>query len=287
MTIAVGFCFEGGILLGADSQYETYTMRTYGAKMGFFESGKSVVAFALAGHSRFAWSAINKCQEKLGGPIQKQHLASEIETILENEYRRNVLTHPAATTDPTIHYNCLIAICIPGKSISLYSTHETAMNPVAEYECIGIGESLAQFLIGPSRTIKRFSDEDALTLAAQVLDATKIHVPGCGGHSMVLVLRTDGTVDFMAAPAVEHLEKHLKSFDDEVRKLALSFGEFSRRGEFDGDLQRFNENVRASLHDWEKAATPENLKRTFLRVRDPNSTKPTDPRDPGSTTTDL
>ena len=95
MTIAAGFVCEEGVLLCADTEPTGWSSKFHGSKVEHFEIRGGKIAFALtAANSHLAWSAIQKCRDRLQAVVPKD-VVVELEQILDAEYRRQVLTHPS------------------------------------------------------------------------------------------------------------------------------------------------------------------------------------------------
>src|SRR5580704_18025225 len=69
MTIAAGFVHRGGVLLCADTQHETATMKSHASKLHQVDYWDGHIAFAYAGNSAFALTTIEKCSKR----IQSSH----------------------------------------------------------------------------------------------------------------------------------------------------------------------------------------------------------------------
>src|SRR5579872_622042 len=149
MTIAIGMLYNFGALLCADTQHETYTIKTHESKLGDFKFPGGRLAYALAGNSRFAKSAMQKCEKELVARKQIPAIRT-IEKVLDKEFRRNVLRHPAYATDPSIPYWILMSLWTQDDGLKLYLAWETSVQEVDGFECIGAGQDLAQYIIYPS-----------------------------------------------------------------------------------------------------------------------------------------
>ena len=182
-------CKEG-VLLCADTEHTGWSSKFHGSKLEHFEipGGKIAFAFAAA-NSHLAWSAIQKCRDRLQAVAPKDPIV-ELEQVLDAEYRRHVLSHPSYSD---VAYQLLVAVCTPPERAALYVTSETCLRRVDDFECIGIGQELASFIIRP--TFLRFMPQQkALSLAAYALVAVKESIRGCGGMSIYLLLENDGRV---------------------------------------------------------------------------------------------
>lgn len=109
MTIAAGFLCSDGVLLCADTEHTGWAAKSHHSKVDHFEVPGGKVCFALAGASDLAWSAIQKCKKQLEA-TPSNDLVADVETILDTEYRRNVLGHPNYTG---FDYSLLLGIWTP------------------------------------------------------------------------------------------------------------------------------------------------------------------------------
>ncbi len=280
MTIAAGFVCEGGVLLCADTEHTGWTSKFHDSKLDHFEIPGGKIAFALAGHSSFAWSAIQKCRDRLQG-VAPQDIMVELEQLLETEYRRHVLGHPNYTD---VGYELLIAVWAPPERVALYATSETCIRKVDAFECIGIGRELASFIIRP--TFLRFMPErKALSLAAYALVEVKESISGCGGMSVYLLLQNDGNVGSLTSlhkGKCEQLEEYSKTYDLITRELLMALTDEDTE---DSDFERylteiFNQRILQVRHEWTKQRqtreaelaalnphlTPEEARQTFRRL---------------------
>jgi len=217
MTIAAGFVCSDGILLCADTEHTGWTSKSHHSKVDHFEVPGGKVCFALAGSSALAWSAIQKCKKQLQAE-QSDDLASDIEVILDAEYRRNVLTHPNYAS---LDYSLLVGLWTERGS-QLYCTTATALREIKDFECIGIGGELAQFIV--RQGLPSLSLREAVALAAYTLAGVKEGITGCGGMSVYLLLRNDGSTGVLTSQhegATKNLEKNARLFDFTVRRLLV------------------------------------------------------------------
>lgn len=234
MTIAAGFLCTDGILLCADTEHTGWAAKSHHSKVDHFEVPGGKVCFALSGASALAWSAIQECSKQLQA-APSNDLVADIETILDAEYRRNVLGHPNYTD---FDYSLLLGIWIPNEHPRLYFTTATAITEVKEFQCIGIGAELASYLIRPG--FYGLTLRSAAALAAYTLGSVKDSIRGCGGMSIYVLLRNDGTVGLLTSEhdgGTKEVEEYAKAFDFQIKRLLLWMADL--QGE---DIQ-FQQNV--------------------------------------------
>ena len=250
MTIAAGFVCEEGVVLCADTEHTGWAFKFHDSKLDHFELPGGKIAFALAGHTSFAWSAIQKCRDRLNA-IAPKDIIIELEQILETEYRRNVLDHPSY---PDGKYYLLIAVWAPAQRVALYVTDETCIRKVDGFECVGVGSELASFIIRPTYA-RLMPERKALSLAAYALAEVKESIPRCGGMSVYLLLQNDGNVGTLTSfhkGKCEQLEGYSKTYDFITRELLMALTDEEKE---DADFERyltetFNQRILQVRHEW-------------------------------------
>jgi hypothetical protein len=235
MTIAAGFVCNNGVLLCTDTQHTAYPLKYDAVKSEDFDFPGGKLAFAYAGNTNFALSAIQKCQRHMKAKKRLSDPLAEVEGVLEKEYQRTVLRHPDRNTDGSIHYWLLLALWLPSSGVKLYATHQNSLHEVKGYECIGSGQYLAQYLIEPAY-VSGMDDWKAMVTASHALAAAKNHVDGCGGMSILIFIKKDGRIGLTTSAEdgpskysdnfsrqYEHLTAQLVSLltDDEVSDAAF------------------------------------------------------------------
>src|SRR5713101_4706144 len=113
MSIAAAIKYKDGVLICADTEQSTWTHTTHESKIKKFECPGGKVALAYAGNTAFSLSAMQKCAEHLQH-INPQDALQELETTLEDEYRRHVLSHPDHLSDGNLAYRLLVGFWSPG-----------------------------------------------------------------------------------------------------------------------------------------------------------------------------
>jgi hypothetical protein len=261
MTIAAGFLYRDGVLLCADTEVSGWAHTLHASKVVCFDCLGGKIGMAYAGNKNFAVSAIQKCMTKLAS-TKPDETFREIERILDKEYRRNVLSHPSQSVDSSLAYQMLVSLCSPS-GVSLYCSTQTALVMVTDYDCIGIGEALAHYLVRPTFTSGMF-ERQALSLATFVLACVKGSVPGCGGMSQFVAIRKDGTVGQFYAGAgpgihlptnTDWLERHSKFFDARARRILFDIPNPDiTDGDFEGNLDYFKREMLELRKNWRDAS---------------------------------
>ena len=255
MTIAAGFRCYDGVLLCADTEEQGWVMTLQASKLSSSVHRWGKVAFAFAGNTGFALSAIQKCESRLDH-LDGNQVMSELESILDGEYRRNVLSHPDHAVDGSLAYRLLIAVWRLGSKARLFVTTQTAMREVSDYECVGAGDYLAHYLVRPSFTTN-MQERPLFSLAAYALANVKGYVPGCGGRSQFLLMRDDGTIgiteafsDYEPYSGIEWLERQSRRYDSFARQLLFAVVNPEGQTEFEAVLEGFNKQVNDMRRNW-------------------------------------
>lgn len=250
MTIAAGFVHRDGVLLASDTLHEGYGYRIYESKIRHFNCPAGMVAFTYAGNAKAAIATIQKCKNEMRRFSQKDILA-EVERIHAREYTAKILSLPTQSSDWNLHYQLLVAVRPLGGAAELYETDQLNFSPVTTYQCLGAGTSLARYLIKPTFVVG-MPEDGVLRLAAYALAAAKDNAEGCGGSSLFLSLRNNGTLgELYSEPAAQHIEDSYKWFDFVAQHLFLHHLDLAvSDSDFEGNLGNFDREMRHMRHKW-------------------------------------
>lgn len=247
MTIAIGMRYDFGVLLCADSQFSTNSLKTNDLKVDSFQCPNGgTVAYAMAGNAPFAKSAMQKSKTKLLKNVDGKPVAEVLEEELETQYNRHILKNPSQAQDYNLQYWFLLAVWEPSVGLKFYATSQTSMSEVeGGLECIGIGQDLAQYIIKPSY-YPRMTEREVSILSAYALARAKEFVPYCGGPSQVLLMSNqDGKVKRPKPDTVALQERRLVDCDRQMRALLLRATNVGiEEMEFESSLASFGGSVR-------------------------------------------
>jgi hypothetical protein len=145
----------------------------------------------------------------------------------------------------------------PGEPPRLYVTSQTALQQIDGYECIGIGDYLAHYLIRPSFTVG-MAEKEALSLCAYALTGIKDYVSGCGGMSVYLLLQNDGKVGLLTSlhdGPCEQLQQYSHTYDFTTRQLLMALvNEDADDADFERYLTEvFNKTLLKVRSEWTRA----------------------------------
>jgi hypothetical protein len=267
MSIAAGMLCRGGLMLCADTEMGAWTHTLHEGKIKRFQCPGGKVVVAYAGHSAFSISAIQRCERDLQH-VDPPHTLEELERILEDEYRRHVLSHPDHATDGTLSYRMLIGFWCPSNKARLFVTTQTAMHEIHTYDCIGMGDYLGHYLIRP-HFIQWLEERDALSLSAVMLAGVKGYVEGCSGLSCFVGLRDDGSIgDAFGMPApiiqprtsVEWIDYSSKAYQYLAGKLFMASANMQMSdSDFQKNLEYFTREITEMRQRWKENIVHESM----------------------------
>ena len=259
MTIALGFRYDNGVLLCADTELSGWANTTHARKIFHTVCRWGSVAFAYSGNSDFAVATIQRCLQ--GADVENLGEAhAAIERILDRQYRKQVLSHPQSQ-DPNLHYSLIFALCTQHDA-SLYMTYQTSVHSVdSDYASTGIGEALAKYIIGPCLQ-QPIGERHVLLLGTFTLGCIKGNVPGCGGPSQFVFLRRGyepvelWSMAATGAPTMtntEWLERHSKGCDALAHRLWLNLANPDiSDADFEKEADEFRKLLSSLRADWRK-----------------------------------
>src|ERR1035437_236768 len=198
VTIATGFVYDDGLVFCVDTKITT-NIKTNESKILWFASDdrKFCMTFAMAAEDLiFAKAAADSCWQfvtKLdlaAATMVMVHKAAEF--ALAEFYREHIFTHPDRTPG-AFFYEHLVGVWLRNET-RLFVSHETILEPVAEYECIGSGAYLAKYLVRQYRDANSgpVTLEDATLMATVAVENAIEYDEHCGGEAEILIFPNSG-----------------------------------------------------------------------------------------------
>jgi 20S proteasome alpha/beta subunit len=227
MTIAAGFRFHDGLLLCADTQITTPGYMKQAASkivpISFVSNGGSKALFAITGSVPFAHMAIEHCRRSLANLPPEQMTTADMMIALEDTIQGfcddHLFRHPHHERG-LLTVEMLVAIWSHlDKNLTMLAARENAVNIVHDYECLGAGQFLTNYLIPKIFRHSSMGLADTVHIALHVLRETKNYVDSCGGGSEIIVLRKDGTFGMPDAIDFASGEQISQAFDDAMRRV--------------------------------------------------------------------
>jgi 20S proteasome alpha/beta subunit len=259
MTIAAGFQFNGGVLLCADRQYSSPSIKFFETKISHAShiddrDGKLTepmqTVIAMSGTDGYMQTVRDQVENALlsaySNPNDMQRWATiereVIEKALIKAYKQHIYPHPhyGYTTGPSV--DLLIAVWREGGNATLYRTAETSANTVPfldPFVFLGSGSDIARYAVSPLVSPGMYSKRgltlnECILLASHTLRVAKQNDVYCGGDSEFAVLYDDGSTGGIAQGKIETLEKYSETFEEILRKLFVFSWRFADTKESGG-----------------------------------------------------
>jgi len=230
MTIALGFQCTDGMVLAADSEISNAFVKMPGTKAWVYkyagQADGSPYALQLgivgAGNAAFIQYASERIHDAFEEFFDKRATITrpEAKSLLQGVINEIHSTHlyPAAQTAEPPSVEMVIGMWFGDRSLRLCRTYLTSVTKVWNYEAVGIGSALANFII------KRFyagrvTIAQAVFIATEVLLHVKGNVPGCGGETQIIAMYKKGTVGFAQRKTISEHEQYVREFDDAIEPV--------------------------------------------------------------------
>lgn len=242
MTIAAGFLCQDGIVICADSEISSEAEKYQVSKIFMLHESDSApnpnIIFAGSGWFDFVKMTVDKIKERTLFLTNASEIRKVVEETVLEVHRKHIRYYPS---EQKPFFSLLVGIR-DENSLTLLVTAGTSVNRVAEYACIGIGDTLANYLCR-GLTPHRENSEVAALLAIQILNQVKSNVPGCGGlFSEVVIMPKQGTTSRIAPSKLLDIEYRSQDFTRLLKPLLISFANPDLPdSEFEHSLSAFGE----------------------------------------------
>ncbi len=248
MTIAAGFVHREGVLLCADTELTAGDRKLHASKIFHFDCSLGRLAFVFAGNVHNAIATLQKIETKV--KCSKQNAMGVIEHVLDNEYKRLVLCHPAQFHDAH-DFSLIVAYKPPKGSVEMYFTDATAICREKFHVTVGIGAVFADQLIDAAR-IGLVSRSNYLTLAAYVLGSVKKRITKCGGASLFIDIGHDGSlIELYGDDYLKAIEKWFGVYQMQTWGLFAHLANPELSDEhFALNLQNFDQKMLEQRQEW-------------------------------------
>lgn len=228
MTVAVGFMCTDGIVLAADREVSTPSLKFEGPKAWYYryppDAAQPTLKVGIVGAGDYSF--IKFAAERIDGQLREwiqghgQASMDEVNGLIQGVINDIHLNHlyPVGQPYERPTIDLLIGIRLHTGRIRLARTSLTAITKVQNYEAIGIGSDLANFLV--TRLYSgRVTATTAAFWATQVLMHAKDYVPGCGGKSDVVVIFQAGNAGFVKQDTIHKNEQFLTAFESAIQPV--------------------------------------------------------------------
>jgi 20S proteasome alpha/beta subunit len=255
MTIAAGFCYDGGILLCADSMYSGGNTKEHRSKIfpveGIDDWGAA--AFVLAGNEGYSKMAIQECSEAIRLlPIPRRSIRAVKDLLIDTVkwiYTEHIEQRPVYE-QYEYQVDLLVAVWTRGEGLHLFATRKTAVIEIDTYECIGSAAALAQYLVAPSYE-HRADRQQMIVLGIQAIAAAKDSDPNCEGNAEFLSVSQKGTVSSLFRFHTEVAENSVREFRKVTQQLLFVLtSPTTTAPDLEDDLKVFSQSVRVVRDSW-------------------------------------
>jgi len=222
MTVAAGFVFDEGFLFCVDTKI-TGAIKTNESKLIHYRyaNGACATTFAISSDDlNFPRAACEACYEAVNrvdfSSATIESIRKVIQSTLGKFYKEHIFPHPDRSPG-SLYLEMLVGVWFKHET-RVFLSHETLLNPVTEYECIGSGAYLAKYLIRQYQEASKDKDnlldlQDVALIASIAVEAAIDYDEGCGGEAEMLIVKNEGdvnlTVDSVLYPGV-HFSKPLQ-----------------------------------------------------------------------------
>jgi len=218
MTTGVGFKCDDGLVLASDTQY-TGAWKTRGEKL--FEIAYSdAVKVCVVGAGKV--SLIRKAVDIMGKSLPKacdklDDVQDVVESTLTTIFKKYVDSF-AGSDERKGSLELLVGIWSSREGFALLKTEEWAATWVDDYDVVGSGGDLAEYVI---QTLRGYgpSTEDAKYLASYAVKMAKTYDKHTGKETRVKVLHADGRTETVSAEEIRSAEACFEKLFEAIRFL--------------------------------------------------------------------
>lgn len=229
MTIGIGFNFDDGALLCADTKM-TGPGTVFESKLFpkvYDSEARSI--FAIAGNISFARMAVRKCERavsKLANPTLDS-MEDVIESTVLKVHKQHIYPHPDRGIQGGPDFWLLVALWSPVDGLRTCFTNQSSIDHFDVFRCIGSGEYLGDYIIRPRYDISTYDAKKAVSVACAALTRIKSYDSNCGGVSQFISLSRAGQISEMRSYDISHVEEFSAAFYLDAEKLYTELADFS------------------------------------------------------------
>jgi hypothetical protein len=138
----------------------------------------------------------------------RQRIVDTIAEELHKFHTKHIYKHPLYMSSGGPDFSLILALWSQYEGTGLYETSDEAVIEITNqdmYALSGSGAVLAKYVVTLLARHPFFKLEDITTIATHMLSEVKRWVPGCGGHSELLVLDENGEMSSVAGFDISHV----------------------------------------------------------------------------------
>jgi 20S proteasome alpha/beta subunit len=220
MTIAIGLCGNGGLVLASDSQ-ETisgYVKNEVGKSETIIFANRNVFCFVGAGDADYIKTATVKAIVGLDVANTFDEVQKTLEDNLLGFFDKHLAQWAFYPEHDRPSVELLIGVSMRSGPFALYHYCGTSFHRVSE-KAIGAGVLLADGLLHQFNPVGA-TVEQASSIAVYIISKVKQQVDSCGGFTDLVAFRKNGDWALTDSRQLEVLEKRMKK-DEEGSITAL------------------------------------------------------------------
>lgn len=239
MTIAAGFFYKGGILVCADSQFTSPSVKFHAPKLSSAESfgSKDVnMVFAMSGSHGYMQTAVAACERALYSidedkELDEDFVMATLEDALVSVYEKHFYKHPRYGYTDGPQVSLIAGVWTTDNKPVLFETEETTVKPIDNYACIGSGADIANQVLRPLAGDHDRSLKNTVLLATHALKAAKDSDPNCGGDSQFATINMRGWESPVARFTIESYEAYSAIYQQIQNDLFFASAEIENAGQ--------------------------------------------------------
>ena len=218
LTIGLGIMCSDGIVLAVDNQYSQDPIKYRGKKLFPLKQGSNyTILAAAANNADSAKRGIEIIESHLlvfeHRPATMDEIKSWIETSLKKLFVEYIDLAKSKKERDALHCDFLFAIWVQGEGLRLFRSNRNIFLEEETQTSIGTGQYFSRYLhellVGPYITGRPTANE-AVCIAAYIVNAAKDYVQGIGKESIISVLHADGRWTNVLQPDVNGLVASFK-----------------------------------------------------------------------------
>jgi 20S proteasome alpha/beta subunit len=153
------------------------------------DDNDSLLVIAYSGSVPFAKMFIEDCCESFHNLTDKSKRAirNYVSERLKSFHSSHIYPHPSRGYSGGPDFSLIVGIESKIDGLDFFSTNDCAVNNIEGFQCIGIGEYLARYIIQQDFRFL-LPREDAERIAEKAIEAAKWNIPACGGSHQIVFL---------------------------------------------------------------------------------------------------
>jgi hypothetical protein len=246
MTVAAGFVFDGGFLFCVDTKI-TGEIKTNESKLLHYRyaDGACATTFAISSADiHFPRVACEACYDAVNkvdfSNASIESVRRVIQSALAKFYKEHIFPHPDRASG-AVYIELLVGIWLKGET-RIFISHETVLDPIDHYECIGTGAYLGKYLIQQyikANEGERLDLNDCGLIASFAVESAIRYDENCGGEAEMIVVKDNGDVDSICDSVLFPGDALVRSMQGDLWKFLRELGHLRTEPEAEEAMRRY------------------------------------------------